>query len=76
VSYAERLREARIAKGMPQYEAAHRLGVALRTYIRWENRELKPRVAEFVAWCQLMGEDPTVVITLVEPEPAGEPVAS
>lgn len=76
MSYAERLREARIVKGMPQYEAAHRLGVALRTYIRWENRELKPRVAEFVAWCQLMDLDPTEIITLVEPEPSDEPVAS
>jgi len=76
VSYAERLREARIAKGMPQFEAAHRLGVSLRTYTRWEDRTLRPRVEQFVAWCHLMGEDPTTVITLVDPEPIGEAVAS
>lgn len=70
MSFAKRLREARIAKGMPQFEAAHRLEVALRTYIRWENEEIEPRVSEFVAWCRVVEEDPATVIATVDPEPA------
>jgi transcriptional regulator with XRE-family HTH domain len=70
VSFAQRLREARIAKELPQFEVAYRLGVALSTFLRWESEKIEPRVSEFVAWCRLVGEDPSEVITAVEPEPA------
>ena len=67
MSYAERLRAARIAKELPQFEVAYRLGIGLTTYLRWETGKSEPRVSEFVTWCHLVGEDPAAVITTIEP---------
>lgn len=58
----ELLRRKRDQLGMPQFEAAARIGAAYRTFVRWEAGDSEPRVSEFVAWCRLLDVDPADAI--------------
>ncbi len=68
------LRAKREALGMPQYEAAARMGIPYRTFQRYEVGESEPRISEFIAWCRVLDMD---VAALLQPEPVfnGNPAA-
>ncbi|HEY5987165.1 MAG TPA: helix-turn-helix transcriptional regulator [Streptosporangiaceae bacterium] len=57
------LRKRRDELGMPQFEVAHRMGAAYRTFVRWEAGESEPRVSEYLAWCRVLDLDPAAALT-------------
>jgi transcriptional regulator with XRE-family HTH domain len=62
VDIATPLRQARVDKEWAQYEVSERLGVALRTFSRWESGERKPDIDEFIRWCRVLEVDPAELV--------------
>jgi transcriptional regulator with XRE-family HTH domain len=54
--FSARLFEVRTAAGLTQEQAAHRLGVTLRTYHRWEANDGGPRGEQLARLCILFGK--------------------
>ena len=64
------LKNARIAAGLTQIEAAARLGRPQSFISKCESGERRIDVAEFLVFCRAFGIDPCEVIRAVEAKPA------
>lgn len=53
-----KLRAARKAKGLTQFEVAADLNVKTRTFVSWENCHTFPHAAALYAWCELLAVSP------------------
>lgn len=55
---AEIIRSAREALAMSQTDLAREVGVNLRTVMRWESGESRPRNRHLLRLCRVLGIDP------------------
>lgn len=77
-AHGRRLREARIAKGMPQKEVAGILGVSDDTLRNWENGTTQPREASLAAvaeFCEIPLEELVRMTAQMEPPSPSGPAA-
>lgn len=66
MTFGTALRDRRTQVGLPQHEVAYRLDVSLRTYIRWEDDEIEPRLTEFVRLAGVLEVEPAELLKSVE----------
>lgn len=70
MTFGTALRQRRQQAGIPQFEVAHRAGIALRTYVRWEADEIEPRISEFLRVAEVLAVDPGSFLHDITPQPA------
>jgi transcriptional regulator with XRE-family HTH domain len=67
---AERIRAARLAVGITQYDAAQRLGLPRARIAEWESRRVVPKISALVQLVTVLGYSPRILLPeLFEPRP-------
>lgn len=62
MDYIERLRKARIAKGLRQIDASEHLGIAKSTYCMYETRKNKMDIETFAKLCRFYDTTPNEML--------------